>query len=101
MDKKIIAVAIGHIKDDSGSFPIVRSMSQIAGIHAIHIASRYLGNQESGKGILLGGIAGVPPANIVIIGAGMVGDGLGERIGGCCSVAGVNSVAVGSIRRGG
>ncbi|MBL7772711.1 MAG: alanine dehydrogenase [Chitinophagaceae bacterium] len=74
MDKKIIAVAIGHIKDDSGSFPIVRSMSQIAGIHAIHIASRYLGNQESGKGILLGGIAGVPPANIVIIGAGMVGE---------------------------
>lgn len=74
MDKKIIAVAIGHIKDDSGSFPIVRSMSQIAGVHAIHIASRYLGNQEGGKGILLGGIAGVPPANIVIIGAGMVGE---------------------------
>lgn len=74
MDKKIIAVAIGHIKDDSGSFPIVRSMSQIAGVHAIHIASRYLANQEGGKGILLGGIAGVPPANIVIIGAGMVGE---------------------------
>lgn len=74
LEKKIIAIAIGHIKDDSGSFPIVRSMSQIAGIQAVHIASRYLSNQEGGKGILLGGIAGVPPANVVIIGAGMVGE---------------------------
>jgi alanine dehydrogenase len=74
LEKNIIAVAIGHIKDDSGSFPIVRSMSQIAGIHAIHLGSRYLSIQEGGKGILLGGIAGVPPANVVIIGAGMVGE---------------------------
>lgn len=74
LEKKIVAVAIGHIKDDSGSFPIVRSMSQIAGIHAIHIAARYLGNPHEGRGILLGGIAGVPPAKVVIIGAGMVGE---------------------------
>ncbi len=74
LDKKIIAIAIGHIKDDSGSYPIVRSMSQIAGVHSIHIASKYLGNNHGGKGLLLGGIAGVPPANVVVIGAGMVGE---------------------------
>jgi alanine dehydrogenase len=74
LEKNIIAVAVGNIKDDSGSFPIVRSMSQIAGIQAVHIASRYLSNREGGAGTLLGGIAGVPPANVVIIGAGMVGE---------------------------
>jgi alanine dehydrogenase len=74
LEKKIIAIAIGQIKDDAGNFPIVRSMSQIAGVHSVHIASKYLSNVHGGKGILMGGIAGVPPANVVIIGAGMVGE---------------------------
>ncbi|MBU3677604.1 MAG: alanine dehydrogenase, partial [Chitinophagaceae bacterium] len=74
LNKKIIAVALGNIKDAAGTFPIVRSMSQIAGIHAVEIAAKYLSNQHGGRGILLGGIAGVPPANVVIIGAGMVGE---------------------------
>jgi len=74
LEKKIIGIAIGNIKDDAGYYPIVRSMSQIAGVQSIHIASRYLGNNDQGNGILMGGIAGVPPANVVIIGAGMVGE---------------------------
>lgn len=74
LEKNIIGVALGNIKDQAGYFPIVRSMSQIAGIHAIEIAAKYLSNLHGGKGILLGGIAGVPPANVVIIGAGMVGE---------------------------
>lgn len=74
LEKKIIAIAIGQIKDDAGNFPIVRSMSQIAGVHSVHLASKYLSNVNGGKGILMGGIAGVPPANVVIIGAGMVGE---------------------------
>ncbi len=74
LEKKIIAIALGQIKDDAGNFPIVRSMSQIAGVHSVHIASKYLSNVQGGKGVLMGGIAGVPPANIVIIGAGMVGE---------------------------
>jgi alanine dehydrogenase len=49
-------------------------MSQIAGVHSVHIASKYLSNVQGGKGVLMGGIAGVPPANVVIIGAGMVGE---------------------------
>jgi alanine dehydrogenase len=74
LEKKIIAIALGQIKDDAGNFPIVRSMSQIAGVHSVQIASKYLSNVHGGKGVLMGGIAGVPPANVVIIGAGMVGE---------------------------
>lgn len=72
--KKIIGVAFESIKDDSGTYPIVRSMSEIAGSSAILTAAQYLGNQNNGKGILLGGISGVPPANVLIIGAGVVGE---------------------------
>lgn len=74
MKKRIISIAFDSIKDDSGAYPIVRSMSEIAGSHSILIASNYLGSNHHGRGILLGGIAGVPPAKVVIIGAGMVAE---------------------------
>ncbi len=74
MQKKIIAIAFESIKDDSGTYPIVRSMSEIAGSSAILTAAQYLNNVHSGKGILLGGISGVPPAKVLIIGAGIVGE---------------------------
>lgn len=74
MHKKIIAVAFESIKDDAGNYPIVRSMSEIAGSSAILTAAKYLSNVHQGKGILLGGISGVPPAIVVIIGAGVVGE---------------------------
>lgn len=72
--KRIIAIAFDSIKDDSGAYPIVRSMSEIAGSSAITIASNYLSSAHHGRGILLGGVAGVPPARVVIIGAGMVAE---------------------------
>ena len=72
--KKIIAIAFESIKDDAGTYPIVRSMSEIAGNFAILTAARYLANTDNGKGVLLGGISGVPPANVLIIGAGVVGE---------------------------
>lgn len=72
--KRIISIAFDSIKDDSDAYPIVRSMSEIAGSSAILLASNYLGNVNHGRGILLGGIAGVPPARVVIIGAGMVAE---------------------------
>ncbi len=74
MAKKIIAIAFESIKDDSGTYPIVRSMSEIAGNSAILTAAKYLSNVHNGKGILLGGISGVPPAKVLIIGAGIVGE---------------------------
>lgn len=83
LDKKIIGIALGSIKDDAGYYPIVRSMSQIAGVYAIQIASKYMSNNHQGKGILMGGIAGVPPANVVIIGAGMVGEFAARTALGC------------------
>ncbi len=72
--KKIIAIAFDSIKDDAGAYPIVRSMSEIAGNYAIMIAARFLGNAENGQGVLLGGISGLPPARVLIIGAGVVGE---------------------------
>ncbi len=72
--KKIIAIAFDSIKDDSGTYPIVRSMSEIAGSSAILTAAKYLNTGHNGKGILLGGISGVPPAKVLIIGAGVVGE---------------------------
>jgi len=72
--KKIIAIAFESIKDDAGTYPIVRSMSEIAGNYAILTAARYLANSDNGKGVLLGGISGVPPARVLIIGAGVVGE---------------------------
>jgi alanine dehydrogenase len=72
--KKIIAIAFESIKDDAGTYPIVRSMSEIAGNYAILTAAKYLGNSDHGMGVLLGGISGVPPARVLIIGAGVVGE---------------------------
>ena len=72
--KKVTAIAYEYIQDESDSFPIVSSMSEIAGSTAILIAAELLSNLHHGKGILLGGIAGVPPASVVILGAGTVGE---------------------------
>ncbi|MEZ5047566.1 MAG: alanine dehydrogenase [Chitinophagaceae bacterium] len=83
LEKKIIGISIGNIKDDANNYPIVRAMSQIAGVQAIHIASYYLSNNHKGRGILMGGIAGVPPATVVIIGAGMVGEFAARTAIGC------------------
>lgn len=74
LNKKVIALAYEYIRDESETFPIVSSMSEIAGSTAILIAAELLSNLNHGKGILLGGIAGVPPASVVILGAGTVGE---------------------------
>lgn len=74
VQKKIIGITFDSIKDDAGTYPIVRSMSEIAGSSAILTAAKYLSNTHHGTGILLGGISGVPPAKVLIIGAGVVGE---------------------------
>lgn len=73
MQKKVTALAFEYIKDDAGGFPFVRSMSEIAGKSAVLIAAEYMSNMSKGIGNLMGGIAGVPPAEVVILGAGIVG----------------------------
>jgi alanine dehydrogenase len=74
MDKKITAVALEQIRDDHGYYPVVQSMSAISGISAINIAAELLSNQNGGKGVLLGGIAGITPAEVVIIGADTIAE---------------------------
>lgn len=74
MEKRITAISFENLKDDSGTYPIVRSMSEIAGSAVMLIASQYLSSSNHGKGVLLGGISGIPPTKVVIIGAGIVGE---------------------------
>jgi alanine dehydrogenase len=74
MAKRITAFGFENLKDDSGTYPIVRSMSEIAGSAAMLIAGQYLGSPNNGKGVLLGGISGIPPTKVIIIGAGVVGE---------------------------
>ena len=73
MKKRTTAIAYEFIKDDIGNYPIVRAMSEIAGASVVLIAAELLSNANNGKGVLLGGISGVPPAKVVILGAGVVG----------------------------
>ncbi len=72
--RKINALAFELIKDKSGSKPVVRAMSEIAGSTVMLIAAEYLSHSEEGKGIILGGITGVPPSKVVILGAGTVAE---------------------------
>jgi alanine dehydrogenase len=74
MEKRITALSYENLKDDSGTYPIVRSMSEIAGSALMLIAGQYLSSFNKGKGVLLGGISGIPPTKVVIIGAGIVGE---------------------------
>jgi alanine dehydrogenase len=68
MDKRITAISFENLKDDSDSYPIVRSMSEIAGSAVMLIAAQYLGSANHGKGVLLGGISGIAPTKVIIIG---------------------------------
>ncbi len=74
LDKKITALAFEWIKDEDQVFPVIRSMGEIAGGTSILIAAEYLSNANNGQGSILGGISGVAPTEVVIIGAGTVGE---------------------------
>jgi alanine dehydrogenase len=74
MEKRITALSFENLKDDTGHNPIVRSMSEIAGSAVMLIAGQYLSSINNGKGMLLGGISGIPPTKVIIIGAGIVGE---------------------------
>ena len=73
MAKKITATAWDYIEDENGSFPVIRSMGEIAGTTSFLIAAELMSNANNGKGLMLGGVAGISPPELVIIGAGTVG----------------------------
>lgn len=72
--KKITALAFEFIKDEEHSYPVVKSLSEIAGTASVLIAAELMVTDENGNGLLLGNISGMPPAEVVIIGAGTVGE---------------------------
>jgi len=73
MKKKMTAICFEYLKDESNIYPVIQSMSELAGSICILIAAEYLSNINHGKGVLLGGISGIPPSKVVILGAGTVG----------------------------
>jgi len=74
MELGITGIGFEFIRDPDGTLPIVRMMHEIMGSMAVQVAARYLESDEGGKGVMLGGISGVPPSTVVIIGAGVVGE---------------------------
>jgi alanine dehydrogenase len=73
IDKKLTGLGLEVIRDQKGSLPLLSPMSELAGQMALPIASYYLSNVGGGRGVLLGGASGIPPATVTILGAGMVG----------------------------
>jgi len=87
MDLTVTGIGFEFIKTADGTYPIVRMMHEIMGSMSIQIAARYLESAEGGAGLVLGGISGVPPAHVLILGAGVVGEwaartalGFGARV---------------------
>lgn len=72
--KRITAIAFDFINDEDGVYPVVKSLSEIAGISSILIAAELMNNTNEGNGLLLGNIGGVQPPDVVILGAGTVGE---------------------------
>ncbi len=73
MKKKMNAIAYELIKDEQKTFPVVSSVSEIEGNTAIAVAAELMSNERGGKGLLLGGVAGITPTEILILGAGIAG----------------------------
>ncbi|MCA0932119.1 alanine dehydrogenase [Lutimonas saemankumensis] len=71
-EKRITAIAFDYIQDNHGIYPLVKSLSEIAGTASVLIAAEIMNNNNLGNGLLLGNIGGVPPSKVVIIGAGTV-----------------------------
>lgn len=73
-EKRITALGFEFIRDDDGSYPIVKALSEIAGTASVLISSEIMSIHEEGNGLMFGNISGVPPVEVVIIGAGTVGE---------------------------
>ncbi|MBZ5537117.1 MAG: alanine dehydrogenase [Acidobacteriia bacterium] len=73
LDREVTAVAYETIRESDGSLPLLTPMSEVAGRMSIQVGAQYLEKINGGRGVLLGGVPGVPPAQVVIIGGGIVG----------------------------
>ncbi|HJV46254.1 MAG TPA: alanine dehydrogenase [Bacillota bacterium] len=73
VDKKVVAIAYETIQLDNGALPLLMPMSEVAGRMSIQIGAQFLEKSKGGKGVLLGGVPGVAPAEVVVVGGGIVG----------------------------
>jgi alanine dehydrogenase len=73
MDKKVTAIAYETVQLPDGTLPLLEPMSEVAGRMAMQIAAHFLEKTHGGRGVLIGGVPGVTPCNVVIVGAGTVG----------------------------
>jgi alanine dehydrogenase len=74
LSKRVTAVAYEYIQDKAGTFPVIRAMSEIAGNTSMLLAAEYMSHPEYGRGKMLGGFSGISPTEVVILGAGTVGE---------------------------
>jgi alanine dehydrogenase len=87
LERKVTGIAYETIAKPDGSLPLLTPMSEVAGRMAIQVGARFLEKPEGGRGVLLGGVPGVPPAEVIVLGGGVVGmnaakmaAGLGARV---------------------
>jgi len=73
LERKIVGIAYETVQEDDGSLPLLIPMSEVAGRMAVHEGAKYLEREKGGRGILLGGVPGVKPGNVMILGGGEVG----------------------------
>ncbi|WP_446744647.1 alanine dehydrogenase [Silvibacterium acidisoli] len=73
LDKKVTGIAYETIRDKAGTLPLLTPMSEVAGRMSVQVGASFLEKERGGRGLLLGGVPGVPPANVCIIGGGIVG----------------------------
>jgi alanine dehydrogenase len=93
MDKKVVAIAYETVQKADRSLPLLTPMSEIAGRMAVQVGAAYLEKINGGKGVLLDGVAGVPPASVLVVGAGTVGTSAVKRavgVGARVTVADIN-----------
>lgn len=97
--KNISAIAFEKIRDGNDELPVVESMSEISGVTSVLIASEYLSNLHGGKGVLLGGVSGVTPTEVIIIGAGTAGEYAARAALGLGSVVKIFDSSVHRLRK--
>ncbi len=73
LETKVIGIAYETVRDRAGTLPLLTPMSEVAGRMSVQVGAAYLEKERGGRGILLGGVPGVPPANVTILGGGVVG----------------------------
>ena len=73
LEKKVVGIAYETVRDRQGMLPLLMPMSEVAGRMSVQVGANYLERERGGRGILLGGVPGVPPANVTIVGGGIVG----------------------------